>query len=171
MQPNESQLPPQYQQQYQQYVDQQYQDQQRQLLASVVSGSQEVLYEAKTVFPFTLFVGSIVVDREKMTLTHRSFFKMGDVTAIRIEDILNVVANVGPFFGSVKVTIRMSNESQPTAEMHYLTRKDALNIQRIAHGYSIARQQGVDTASLPKEQLVDMLLALGNGDSPGTPSA
>jgi hypothetical protein len=131
-------------------------------LATMVSGSQEVLCKATTVFPFVLFPDTIIVDREKVTISHKSFFKTGDTLSTHIDDILSVSANVGPLFGSIKLTIRNIPNTNPP-HIEYLSRKDVLCIKNILQGYIIARQNNVDCASLPKDQLIHMLQDLGNG--------
>src|SRR5947209_1395179 len=75
-------------------------------LRDAIGNSHEVLVRATTVFPFTIFPDTITVDRTKLSVTHREFFKVGDVMSIRIEDILNVTAHVGPLFGSIKIATR-----------------------------------------------------------------
>ncbi|HYH74677.1 MAG TPA: hypothetical protein VD735_01825 [Candidatus Saccharimonadales bacterium] len=164
MNPNQQQptnvQPPNYQQQ--QHDQRQYHQQQQQHLVTMVNNAQEVLFKADTVFPFTLFPDTITIDREKVTVTRRSFFKVGEVLSIHMDDILSVTADVGPFFGSVKIMIRFVNNQQPDP-INYLKRKDVLRIKCLMQGYIIARQQGVDCGHMPKEQLVKMLQNLGGG--------
>lgn len=136
----------------------------QQQLVNAVASSQELLCKASTVFPFVLFPDSIAVDREKVTITHTSFFKTGDTASIHIDDILNVTANVGPFFGSIALTIRNIPQHDPPT-VRYLTRKDVLCVKNILQGYIIARQNNIDCASLPKDQLISMLQRLGTGQS------
>jgi hypothetical protein len=145
-----------------QQTQQQYQQEQQRHLVSMVNNSNEVLFKADTVFPFTLFPDTITIDREKITVTRRSFFKIGEVLSVHIDDILSVTADVGPFFGSVKIMIRFVNNQQPDP-INYLKRRDTLRIKCLMQGYIIARQQGVDCGSLPKGQLVKMLENLGGG--------
>src|ERR1700740_1987539 len=65
-------------------------------LKKIVSQSHEVLLSANTVFPISLFPDTVTVDRTKVTITRRDFFWSSDVMSIRIEDVLNVTATVGP---------------------------------------------------------------------------
>lgn len=141
---------------------QQVQPQQPPLLADVVNNAHEVLCKATTVFPFVLFPDTIVVDREKVTITHTSFFKTGDMVSTSIDDILSVSANVGPLFGSLRLTIRNVPQQNPP-EIKYLSRKDVIDIKNILQGYIIARQNNVDCASLPKQELIALLQRLGSG--------
>lgn len=130
-------------------------------LAGAISSAHDILCSAKTVFPLTLFVDTITVDRSKVSVTKRNFYMAGETVTIRIEDILNVTATVGPFFGSVKITTKYFNPEKPYV-IDKLQRKDALRIKRILQGYVIARQQEVDTSHLSARELAKYLDELGN---------
>jgi hypothetical protein len=129
-------------------------------LSSVIQAAQEPLITATTVFPFTLFPDTVVVDREKLTVAHRIFFQVAEVLSIRIEDILNVTADVGPFFGSLKLSTRFFDKSKPY-NVNYLWREDALKIKRIMQGYIIATQKGIDCSALSSPELAKLLDELG----------
>ncbi|MET0779625.1 MAG: hypothetical protein ABWY71_02200 [Candidatus Saccharimonadales bacterium] len=137
-------------------------------LKKAVGNSHEILLSATTVFPFTLFPDIITLDREKLTISHRLFFRVAEVTSTRIEDILNVTADVGPFFGSIKITSRFFDDSEPHA-VNYLWRHDALRLKRVIQGYIISRQKGIDCSSFGPKQLADMLDKLGQA-APGEDS-
>jgi hypothetical protein len=129
-------------------------------LAKVVEGAQEILARATTVFPLDIFPDTIMVDRSQVTITQRSFFFVGGTTSIRIEDILNVTANVGPFFGSVKISTRFFDPDKPY-EITRLWREDALKLQAIIQGLVIAAKREIDTHNLDKDELVDGLTKVG----------
>ncbi|HUP26074.1 MAG TPA: hypothetical protein VM124_00310 [Candidatus Limnocylindrales bacterium] len=135
----------------------------KQELKKAIQGSHQVLVSATTVFPFTLFPDTITVDRAKLTITHRSFFSVAEVMSIRIEDVLNVTANVGPLFGSIKITSRIFNIEKPYTVDHFW-REDALKIKRITQGYIIALQKKIDCSVLSTSELSAMLDDLGKDD-------
>jgi hypothetical protein len=129
-------------------------------LSQTISSSHEVLVQATTVFPFTLFPDTVTLDRAKLTIAHREFFGVAEVMSIRIEDILNVTADVGPFFGSLKIFTRFFSTDRPYTTS-FLRRRDALRIKRILQGYIIALQKDIDCSSLPTKELANMLDELG----------
>ena len=131
-------------------------------LSDAIGGAHELLLSATTVFPFTLFPDTLTVDRTKLTVAHRSFFMVAEVMSIRVEDILNVTANVGPFFGSVQISTRFFDTQKPYT-VNYLWRGDALKIKRIMQGYIIATQKKIDCSSLATKELVMLLDRLGQG--------
>lgn len=132
-------------------------------LENAIKGSHQVLVSATTVFPLTLFPDTVTVDRAKLTITHRNFFKQAEVMSIRIEDVLNVTAQVGPMFGSVIITSRIFNVEKPY-KVNYFWRDDALKIKRITQGYIIALQKEIDCSSLKTSELSKMLDELGKDD-------
>jgi hypothetical protein len=137
-------------------------NQARKKLQEAIGDSQEVLCRAQTVFPFTLFPDTITIDRSKIDITHRNFFRVEQTTSMRIEDILTAVANVGPFFGSLKITTRFFGAKDDTEyALNYLTRHDALQLKRILQGYIIARQRKIDCSSLAPKELAKLLNELG----------
>lgn len=134
-------------------------------LIQVIGDAHETLVSATTVFPFTLFPDTLSIDRTKLTITHRDFFRTAEVLSIRIEDILNITATVGPFFGSVKISTRFYDPDKPyTVDM--FTRADALRIKRITQGYLIARRNKVDCSALSTRELTQLLDELGKVSSP-----
>ncbi|MCA9332083.1 hypothetical protein KC968_04040 [Candidatus Saccharibacteria bacterium] len=129
-------------------------------LARTINSSHEILATATTVFPFTLFPDTVTLDRAKLTISHREFFWTGEVMSIRIEDILNVTVDAGPFFGSLKIFTRFFSIEKPYT-VGFLYRRDAHKIKRILQGYIIALQKNIDCSTLPTKELADMLDDLG----------
>lgn len=132
-------------------------------LVDLTANAHEVLLEATTVFPFMLFPDTVTIDREKLTIANRFFFRVAKINSIPITDIQSIEANVGPFFGSIRTTSRYF-VSNPRI-VKFLWRQDALKIQRLLQGYIIAHQKEVDCATIDKEQLIILLNDLGQGVS------
>jgi hypothetical protein len=123
--------------------------------------SNEVLCSARSVFPFSLFPDDVVLDRTKLTITKRDFFMSSQVMSIRIEDILNVTTDVGPFLGSINVAIRIMN-SDDHVSVNNLRRRDAIHLKHIIQGYVIAQHNKIDVAHLNRNELVETLTDLGH---------
>jgi hypothetical protein len=129
-------------------------------LRKKVRRSHQVLAIVRTVFPLTLFPDSIVVDRTKVTIIHRTFFWSAETISFQIEDILNVSASVGPFFGSLTIASRvMSTEDH--FQVQHLWRRDAIALKHIIQGYVIAKHSDMDTERLSRNELVATLGELG----------
>lgn len=134
-----------------------------QRLSDMIDRSDEVLLSVDTVFPFTLFPDTITIDREKLTVSHRVFFRVAEVVSIQIEDILNVTADVGPLFGSLKILTRFYDPDKPYT-VNYMWRGDAIRAKRILQGYITAIQRKIDCSTLPAKELAVMLEKLGGGE-------
>lgn len=129
-------------------------------LHKIAESSQEVLASASTVFPFDLFPDHVTVDRTQVSIAHRTFLWMGDITSVRIEDILNVTANVGLIFGSLRISTRFFDPDKPY-EIPRLWREDALRLQAIIQGLLIASKKEIDASALDGAQLVQEAERLG----------
>lgn len=130
-------------------------------LKKVVAQAHEVLASANTVFPLTLFPDTVFVDRTKITIIRRNFFWSSDVMSIRIEDVLNVSASVGPLFGSLTIASRVMSTTDHFQIDHFW-RNDAAHLKHIIQGYVIAQHNNIDTAHLTKDELVETLRELGH---------
>lgn len=129
-------------------------------LDDAIHGSQEILATASTINP--LWPDTITVDRAKFTVTRRRFVASAHVMSMGIEDVLNVTSSLGPIFGNVTVVSRVLNSRPLTIGRFW--RKDAMRIKRIAQGYIIALQRGIDCSTLSAEELADKLHDLGEDD-------
>lgn len=130
-------------------------------LRKIVSQSHEILMSANTVFPITLFPDTVTVDRTKITITRRDFFWSSDVLSIRIEDVLNVSATVGPLFGSLTIASRVMSTTDHFVINHFW-RSDAIRLKHMIQGYVIAQHNKIDTAHLDRKELIDTLIELGH---------
>jgi hypothetical protein len=130
-------------------------------LSELTEKSRDILYEATTVFPFTLVPDTITLDREKLTIANRFFWRMADITSVPVGEIMSAEAVVGPFFGSLALTFRFFTNNERT--ISFLPRNDALELQRLIHGYIIAHRREIDVSSVEKHKLVKLLTELGQG--------
>lgn len=130
-------------------------------LSEAIGHSQDMLFSATTVFPFTLFPGTITVDREKVTVVNRWFFRVAEIVSIRIEDILNVTADVGPFFGALKIQTRFFDRD--IHSINFLRRNDALKLKRLLQGYVIASKKEIDCDAFTADELAKLLDEIGQG--------
>lgn len=132
-------------------------------LTEVAHESHQILFKANTVFPFNLFPDTVTIDREKLTIADRLFFRVAKIISVPIRDILNVEASVGPFFGAVHMTSRYYPVNPYS--VNFLWRSDAIKLQRLLQGYIIAHERGIDCADIAKKPLISLLNDLGSGDT------
>lgn len=130
-------------------------------LMDVTVGAHDILFTASTVFPFVLFTDSISMDRQQLTIVHRAFFRTANSISVRIEDVLNIESNVGPFFGSIHIFSKFF--SNDIKSIGFLSRSNTLKIQRLIQGYMIAHHRKIDCSTIEKGQLIILLNDLGQG--------
>jgi hypothetical protein len=132
-------------------------------LVNITEEAHDTLFRADTVFPFVLFPDTITLDREKITIAKRFFFMVAKITSVPIRDILSVEADVGPFFGSIRIASRYFITNPST--VNFLWRKDAVRLQRLLQGYIIAHEREIDCSNVSTDQLIILLNDLGQGDT------
>lgn len=137
-------------------------------LHKVAKGSQEVLMTATSVFPLTLFPSTVAVDRTQVSITKRVFIMAGNVTSMRLEDILNVTAQVGPFFGTVHIETRFF-DTDKSHEVRLLWRHEALRLAALLNGLIVATKNNIDITKLGRRELVDELVRIGQNPTDSQP--
>lgn len=130
-------------------------------LIDITEKAHDVLFEADTVFPFTLFPDTLTIDREKLTIASRSFFRVAQIVTVPITSMVSAEANVGPFFGSLHMTSKYFQHN--TYSVNFLWRKDAEEAHRLLQGYIIAQEREIDVSDVEKEDLIILLNDLGQG--------
>lgn len=131
------------------------------LLKEIVQKSNEIIADARAVWPFDFFPNEIMLDRTKVTIIERTFFWSRNVMSFRVEDILNVSVATGPFFGSITIASRvMSTVDHFTVA--FLWRRDAIYLKSILQGYLIAQQNKIDVSHLTHDTLIETLIELGH---------
>lgn len=121
----------------------------------------DILYEATTVFPFTLFPDTITLDREKLTIAKRNFWRVADITSVPISEILTCTVNVGPFFGSIHLVFSFFADNE--RRINFLWRSEAMELQRMVHGFIIAHKREINTTIVSTEDLRTLLKEIGQG--------
>jgi hypothetical protein len=132
-------------------------------LIDITQKAQDVLFKADTVFPFTLFPSTVTLDREKLTIAHRIFFRVAKIITVPVTSMVSAEADVGPFFGSIHMTSKYFIDN--THHLNYLWRKDATELQCMLQGYVIAQERKIDVSEIDKDDLRVLLHDLGQGVS------
>lgn len=132
-------------------------------LAQAAQAAQETLFSTNTIFPFTLFPDSIMIDRDKLIIIRRSFFGVSKTVNIQLQDLLLVEADTGPFFGSLSIKTQQFTET--VTRITYLTRKDTLQAQRLLQGFITAREKNIDYGDVDSKQLVRFIEEIGQAET------
>ncbi|HSX06692.1 MAG TPA: hypothetical protein VLG92_03165 [Candidatus Saccharimonadia bacterium] len=139
----------------------------RKELQQAIQGSNEILAQGTTLL--ALFPDTMTIDRAKVTITKRSFYRMAEVMSMQIEDILNATCTVGPIFGTVTIVSRVLNDDQ-SYTIGRFWRAEAKRLKRVLQGYVIALQRQIDCSKLETRELATMLERLGADNHQGVPA-
>jgi hypothetical protein len=131
-------------------------------LQEAAKESHDILYRAKAIFPFDLFPDIITLDRHKLTIVNRSFFKVETTTSVELGNIMNVQADMGPLFGTLLITSEHFVNNTQTVQ--YLRRDDVLKMQQLLQGALIANKENIDINKIGTADLIKLLNDLGKGE-------
>ena len=130
-------------------------------LIDITEKAQDVLFQADTIFPFTLFPDTVTLDREKLTVATRVFFRTAKIVSVPISSISSAEIDVGPFFASLKMASKFF--VQNTYTVNFLTRGDAQRLHHLLQGFMIAQEKDIDVTDIEKDDLLILLDDLGQG--------
>lgn len=142
-------------------MDQQPSDDALQALNRAVWDSNEVLVTADTTSK--LHKSTLTLNRAKLFAEKRSALGAIDDMSVRIEDVLNINATLGPISGTITIATKFNTPGAPYT-IGPFHRKDALRLKRIVQGYVIALQRKIDLNLVPTKELVTRLYELGEDD-------
>lgn len=137
-------------------------------LHQAVKETRKTLATARSVFPFELFPDLITIDQHKLTIEYRSFFGIKQTVSVPIENVKNIQADLGPFFGSIIVT--SDHFINNTQTVNWLWRNDAEHIQKLVQGIMVAVKEGIDLSKVEVEELKKDLTSLGEGRTDKVPN-
>lgn len=132
-------------------------------LIDITEKAQDVLFEADTVFPFTLFPDTITLDREKLTVATRTFFRVAKIVSVPVSSVSSAEVDVGPFFGSLHMASKYFVQNKYS--VNFLPRSAAIKLQRLLQGFIISQEKKIDLTDIEKSDLLMLLGDLGQGVS------
>lgn len=124
------------------------------------------LLRVSTVFPFSLFPDTMIIDTTKMTIIKTQFFATEQVTTIPLKEISDTTMQTALFLASVTFQYMPQTSSPGVTAPVFVTinalkRKDAIRIKSIIKGTLVAKAEGIDIAKLPPDKVVEMIEKLG----------
>jgi len=128
-------------------------------LGELVGGAEDNLHSVHTVFPFVLIADTLKIDRQKLTVVHNTLLGASQTASIRLKDLRNVQADIGPLFGSI--TLTSQHFLNNTQTIKFLRRKDIIEVQRLLQGFMIAHEAQIDTDNIEHNELKSLLIKLG----------
>ena len=111
---------------------------------------------------FEIFPTILTIDRHKLTICRKQFFWVQEIVSVPIENIKNIQAHMGPFFGSLVIT--SDHFANNTQHVKWLWRKDVQKIQKLIQGAAVAMNE-LDIKEVEPKKLKKLLSRLGEGHS------
>ncbi|CAN5185736.1 hypothetical protein BH09PAT2_BH09PAT2_07180 [soil metagenome] len=124
-----------------------------------VLASQQILFKAKSVFPFELFPDEIIIDENKIDIISKLFFQSQQVFSIPLSNVSAASSIVGLFMGSLSIEIKGLEQNPPV--LKNLRRQDAIKARRMINGLVTAYKQGIDLKKLDLTQMTNELEQIG----------
>lgn len=128
-------------------------------MESLAQGSQRILLEIKSVFPFDLFPDEVIIDETKVSIHRNYFFYTGQIQSVELKDVFNVVVNHGLFFAKLELFDRYF--AQQPISVEYLKKEDAIRARHIIQGLVIAKKENIDITALSEDDLIAKLDRIG----------
>jgi len=133
-------------------------DEAKRRLKDAAQDTDEILVQVST--PFQLFPAVATLNRTKLAIVKKRPFSDTSLLSMPIENLLNVTAEAGLLFGTLKIERQFLAQSE-TLRFGFFWRKDALRFATIAQGYVIALQRQIDMSSLSSRELTQTLKEIG----------
>ena len=127
------------------------------------------IMRTQSIFPFSLFPDTLVIDTTKVTISRKQLFATEFVATIPLKDLADVTMQTALFFGSVMIKYMPQTESlgmgRPIdVKILNLKRKDAIKAKNILKGALVAKAEEIDIAKLPPEEVVKVLEKFGGNE-------
>lgn len=129
-------------------------------LEKLAENIQKPLMKVSSVFPFTLFPDSIVVDKKKIDIIHRDFLATRRVFTIFIEDVRTVKVSHGLLFACVRFEVK-GFEQNPQPVRH-LRKHEANNLRNLIIGLCASEIEDININKVPAQKAKKQLRKIGN---------
>ena len=121
--------------------------------------STDVLFSARTVFPFDFFPDTLTISANKIDIVSSQFFFSHQTTSIPLRDIANVEIQTAPFFATLRI-INIRYPMHPSI-IRFLKKRDAIRAKNIIDGLLVAMSQGADIAAIEPHLLLEQIEKVG----------
>ena len=127
------------------------------------------ILRTKTVFPFTFFPDTLVIDTTKLTFARKQLFATEYVVTIPLKDLSDVTIQTVLILGTLVIKYMPQSSSpgmnQPVEiRVANLKREDAIKAKNILKGVLVAKAEEIDIAKLPPEEVVKVLEKFGESE-------
>ncbi len=144
-------------------------EQNRQRLKVVTERQDIVVLRVESVFPFSLFPDTLIIDTTKITIAKKQLFLTEYITTIPLKDLGDVNVQTFLFLATVVLKYMPQSNSPGTNEpvtlsISNLKRKDAIKAKNILKGAIVAKVEEIDIAKLSPEDIKVVLQKFGESE-------
>ena len=127
------------------------------------------LLRAQTVFPFTFFTSTLVIDTTKVTLATKQMLATEYVTTIPLKDLSDVTVQTVAFLGTVMIRYMPQSNTPGMNEpvnvcIPNLRREAAILAKNILKGALVAKAEEIDIAKLSPKEIAEVLYKFGQSE-------
>jgi hypothetical protein len=138
----------------------------RQRFKTITDRHEIEIMRAKSVFPFTLFPDTLVIDTTKVTIARKQLFATEYVATIPLKDLSDVNVQTVLFLGTLMIRYMPQSNTPGMNEpvnvrIPNLTRENAMKAKNILKGALVAKAEEIDIAKLAPDEVVDVLEKFG----------
>jgi len=127
------------------------------------------LLRADSVFPFTIFTDTIIIDTTKVTISKRQLFATEYVTTIPLKDLSDVNVQTYLFLGTLTLQYMPQTTSPGTTppirvQIANLPRIEAVKAKNILKGALVAKAEEIDIATLSPKEIKEVIHKFGESE-------
>jgi hypothetical protein len=128
-------------------------------LDKLADSLEKPLLSVSSVFPFTIFPDSIVVDKKKVDIIHRDFFQSRRVFTIFIEDIRTVRVSNSLLFATVSFEVKgFEQNPQP---VRFVRKEEASRLRCLIIGLCTSEIEDISLDKVPVKKARKKLTKIG----------
>ncbi len=144
-------------------------EQTKQKLDAIADKHDVILFTAKTVFPFSIFPDTLVIDTTKITIVRKQMFATENIITVPHKDIADASVQTALFLATFTLTYTLHTQSpgaaQPITEtISSLRREDAIKAKNLIKGILVARAESIDISKIEPDELLNTIERFGHTD-------
>lgn len=132
-----------------------------------ISERQDIeLMRTESVFPFTLFTDTLIIDTTKISISKKQLFATEYITTIPLKDLSDVNVQTVLFLGTLYIKY-MPQATSPgmnnpvEVRIPNLKREDAIRAKNILKGALVAKAEEIDIATFSPDEIEQVLHKFG----------
>jgi hypothetical protein len=141
----------------------------RQRFETITARQDIELFHQKSVFPFSLFPDTLIIDTTKVTIAKKQLFATEYITTIPLKDLSDVNVQTALFLATITIKYMPQSASPGMNEavevkIPNLRREDAIKAKNILKGALVAKAEEIDIAKLSPEEIDKVLHKFGESN-------